>query len=529
MLTLRDRNDIEFMCQTSLPGVPTLLDFSNDVHYRFYTKQLKLAGINREDYPEQFHVLERTREQHMLHGVTSEPLFDNYNYQPIQAITTFGSSDNQNFDSSALSSVPNTPYVSQITLGLYDPSYQQLGPTQFNQQYNAGTDLTLIAYGTKQQGEIIVLSIATYMWQDQFGNAYHGYLQASTSQAPTNITNLAPMPGPGQAATKLCLGRTGPDCTYTPVGGSGSNVLMPVAGSITFSSDISLNPPTPNTCLITMARPDTGQGGGCTIKSTSNFFTDPNTRIEGPKISWNLQPAQFQPANGCLTPNSEAIYTFTISLTVNNLPVYITITSGPVPPQNPYYLRIPQLLVFFSCIAEGTEVTLYNGTSRPIEMCGPGDRILADRSGTVLEVESMLSGTEEVPMLRLRTDLGHNVLITDGHPMITPEGVVLARMLRVGDTLISLDGETRIIAIEEEMFSGYVWNMNVGPRIEDFNRIPDTRTYFAGGLLVGDNQMQFKHNRRHRYIASSVRQALPPRWHADFNSHIRRRRRSTVI
>ncbi|MBS1911327.1 MAG: hypothetical protein JST22_05020 [Bacteroidetes bacterium] len=527
-----DRADILHMRNSALPGIPTLLDFSNDIHYRFYLKQLALAGIDREHYPEQFSVLERTREQHRLSGPqTMAEEDDSYDYQPIQAITSLGTSDDVNYDSSSMSSVPDNPYVSQMTLGMYDENGSSIGTVQFAQQYNSGTDLNLLADGVSQPSETVVTAIATYMWQDQSGNAYHGYLQASTSQAPTNITNIAPMPdaAKGQTVTKLCLGRTGDDCTYTPVGGSGSNVLMPVAGSITFSADISTNPPTPNTCLITMARPDPDQGGGCTIKSTSNFFGDPNTIISGQTISWNLEPAQFEPANGCLTANSEAIYTFTISLTVNNLPVYVTITSGSVPPSNPYYLQIPQLLVFFSCIAEGTEVTLHNGRTKRIEQCGPGDRVLADSNGTVHTVENMLKGTEEVPMVRIRTDGGHDVLVTGGHPMVTPAGVTLARLLSVGDRVVSLDGEVTILGINREMFHGHVWNMNVGPRVEDFNAIPDTRTFFAGGLLVGDNQMQFKHNRLHRYLPESVRNSLPLRWQADFESHLNHRRRTTPV
>ncbi|HVZ38036.1 MAG TPA: hypothetical protein VHI13_02075 [Candidatus Kapabacteria bacterium] len=63
-----DRADILHMCNSALPGIPTLLDFSNDLHNRFYLKQLDLAGIDREQYPEQFSVLERTREKHTLKG-----------------------------------------------------------------------------------------------------------------------------------------------------------------------------------------------------------------------------------------------------------------------------------------------------------------------------------------------------------------------------------------------------------------------------------------------------------------------------
>ncbi|HVZ39131.1 MAG TPA: Hint domain-containing protein [Candidatus Kapabacteria bacterium] len=539
-LTSQDRADIQAMLSQTVPGCPTQLDFSNPLHYRFYTRQLDQAGIVAPDYPEQFNVLTQSVASHIQNG--PPPVNrgcccnpgdvpglgnDDLGVGPIQIITELGSADGTAFTSSALSSLPDNPFMSQLTLGLYDPDSNPIGPAAYVQQYDNGTDLTVEADGTKAQGENVVVAIATYFWQDQNGNAYHGYLYASTSQAPENITNDAPKPNVNQTVTRLCLGRCDLiDCTYCPAGGDAGHVTMPVAGSITFFSDIDPNPTIPNTCTITMTRPETGLGGGCPVRNTNNFFSDPNTKIEGKKISWDLV-VPFQPVDNCLIPNSEAIYTFIISLTVNNLPVYVTITSGPVPPNNPYYLHIPKLEVWFSCLAEGTEITLENGTSRPIEQCQPGDRVLSNLDGDIATVESMLKGTEVVPMIRLVTNLGHNVLVTDGHPMVTPTGVTLARLLQVNDPVLTLDGEAIIVSNMREMFHGYVWNLNAGPRIEDNSMIPDTRTFFAGGLLVGDNRMQFKHNRRHRMIAASVQSALPARWLQDFNTHVNRRKRST--
>lgn len=529
--TDQDRADLREMLAYAKPGQPTELDFSNPVHYRFYLRQLELAGVTQAKYPQQYKVLEATRQEHIRSGPAHvrRPVMLDANTassslaSPIQTLTSFGP-NGSTYGASALSSVPNTPYVSQLTVGMYDSNQNPVGTPGFTQQYNNGADVEAQTSGTATSGSTIS-AVVTYFWQDQQGHATHGYISASSALDPTNITNTAPMPAAGQTITKLCLGRTGPDCTYTPSGGSGSNVLMPVSGSITFGSAISTNPPTPNTSLITMANPDGGSGGGCTIASTSNFFGDPNTTINGNTISWNLAPAQFQPAANCLAVNAPAIYTFTVGLTVGSLPSYVTITNDPdAPSNNPYYLAIPGLSVYFSCLADGTDVELAGGGTKKIESIAAGDRVITDRRGTVMRVRSTLRGTEDVPMIRLKTDKGHELLLTDGHPVVTPQGVVLARLLKTGDQVVTREGTARITSLDREMFGGHVWNLNVGDGPSTASQT-DKTTFFANGVLVGDNEMQFVHNRRQQQIERQPAvAAIPSEWRADRDNYEARNR-----
>lgn len=397
---------------------------------------------------------------------------------------------------------------------------QPIGTPVYAQQYHAGEDLGVDATGTTTSGSVAV-AVATYFWQDRNGGPHHGYVQAATSSAPTSIVNTAPMPAAEQSVIKLCLGRSGSDCTYMPAGGSGSNVLMPIQGSITFPVNIDLNPPSPNFSLITMTRPDAGEGGGCTIASTSNFFDPQYTQIVGPTIAWNLSLAQFQPANGCLTANSQAIYTFTVGLTVSSQPVYVSITDDPhAPPQDPYYKIIPDLYVYFSCLAGGTGVTMADGGTRKIETLRPGNKVLTGADGKVMAVDSTLKGTEAIPMIRLKTREGHDLLLTDGHPVVTPQGVVLARALAAGDRVVTRQGTATLVSVARERFDGFVWNLNVGARQENFSKLADNTTFFANDILVGDNQMQFAHNRKHKYLPASVRQVLPERWRKDHENYL---------
>jgi hypothetical protein len=520
-LSEQDKADLRELIRTGEPGHPVQLDFSKPAHYRFYKKQLALAGITAAKYPQQFHVLEQSRQEHIRSGPAKLQTGTNNTIIPIQIITALGSNNGTSFTSSALSSVPNQPYLSQLTLGLYDQNMNPIGQSQYQQQHGAGEDLEVQATGTATASGSVVVAMSTYFWQDQGGHATHGYIYARASAPPSAINNTAPMPGNGQTLIKLCLGRSGSDCTYTPSGGSGSNVLLPVSGNIVFASNIDRNPSVPNSSLITMARPDATEGGGCTISSTSDFFNPQTTQITGGTITWNLNPAQFQPANGCLTPNSKAIYTFTVGLSLSGIPVYVTITNDPdVPPQNPYYKVIPDLYVYFSCLASGTEVTLADGTFKKIEDVQSGDSVLTNAKGTSMAVDSKLKGTEAIPMIHLKTSKGNDLLLTVGHPVVTSRGIVLARMLVVGDMVMTREGAAPLTSVTHEVFDGNVWNLNVGPRQEDFSHLSKETTFFANGILVGDNQMQFDQNRMMKFQPKAIMQGLPPEWHKDYQNYL---------
>ena len=527
-LSEQERSDVAAVMAAAKPDTPTELDMANPAHRRFFEHLLRAAGFTPERYPQTFRAIEAAAR-------TPPPPLDRrplavrgpggpgVTIQPIQTLTSVGTTDGVNYAASALSSLPGSPYYSSLVVQLYDQNGNPIGqPASVTSATRPASDLDAVATGVSQTRNARVKSLAAYFWQDQYGRAYHGVIQAEVTSAPTSITNLAPTPGPNQTITKLCLGRTGTDCTYTPSGGSGSNVLMPVQGSITFSSPISTDSSTQSS-LITMARPDNGQGGGCTIASTSNFFGDPNTHITGNAISWNLAPAQFQPANGCLNPNTTAIYTFTLGLSVANQPTFVTITSDPTTdPTNPYFKKIAELQVFFSCLAEGTRVALADGSTATIEALKEGDKLLVDAGGRAEAVDSKLKGLEQVPMVRLKTAKGHELLLTDGHPVVTPDGPVLAGLLRAGQQVLTREGPDALAVVGREMFAKPVWNLNVGAPPASLNDPAATgATFFAEGIQVGDNVMQFVENRKHqRELATQAARQAPAEWRQDLQSAI---------
>lgn len=541
-LNEEERADIKRLIAESRPGEPTPLDFRKEYHYRFYKSQLRQAGLTRELFPRMFKVLEQARQLHLKSGPPevyrlkvpslkqalsqrkSSINSRDYPVGPIQQITALGSEDGRIFRSSALSSYPNQPYFSQLILRLYSMNIDPIGESQVKQEYNAGEDLEVEAEGTLPEGEQEALSIASYSYQDPNGNSYFGYIHAATIPVPTEINNEDPqIKVEGNTDIVVCLGRQRGNCDYDPEGGSGSNVILPIKGSITYGDNI--DPFLPDhsnvSCLITMTRPDPGEGGGCTIKSMDDFFNDPNTTVVGSKLTWNLDPAHFEKASGCLDPNSKAIYTFTVMVQVGGFPVYVSITNAPdAPPTNPNYLKIPDMLVVFSCLPDGTMVLMSDGTEKAIEKIAPLEKVVSGGLNRNMVVHSSMRGTEEIPLVRIKSDKGHSLLLTDGHPVVTPGGVVLARHLEPGDVVVSRKGNVKITSVSDERYGGYVWNLVLDPDKKNEERTEDNSTFYANGILVGDARMQFTWGRHFKHKPGDVLEKLPEEWHQDFYNYL---------
>ncbi|NEO75179.1 Hint domain-containing protein [Moorena sp. SIO4G3] len=526
-LSTEERDDIKSLIEQLdtriVPNEPMELDLSNDLHYRFYTKQLEMSGITPGNRPQLYRILEQARKEPLKSAAPRH-------VEPIASTTDYLKHDILLIDSlyltkegiahgSALASLKNDPYFCSLTLGLYDVNGVLIGQVQTEDQYNSGTDIEVNATGsTSPDAEI--KAVATCFHQAQDGTPYLKMTQASTIRGVTKIEHVHPQAQPGQDKIKLCLGRRGADCTYSPHNASGKNVLMPIKGSITYTSDIDPRPSDGRWCLITMVCPDAGDGGGATIRNTEDFFSDPNTKIEGNKISWDLI-AKFESVSGVFIPNSSAIYTFTLSVILqsSNQPMFVSITNAPEADYGPTTKQIPPLMVYYSCVAEGTQVTLYDGTTKPIEQIEPGDKVITNLQGKVKEIEGVLKGTEELPMVRLKTNFGHDLLLSQGHPVVTPSGVVLAKSLKVRGEVVTDGGNATITQASQESYGGYVYNLNVGPRQE--GNCDDSSTFYANGIIIGDNQMQFKYNRLYKYTSSAVLEALPQEWHEDYANHLK--------
>jgi hypothetical protein len=150
-------------------------------------------------------------------------------------------------------------------------------------------------------------------------------------------------------------------------------------------------------------------------------------------------------------------------------------TEGP----KPHYVRWYHSSGLFSCFAAGTEVRTRGGL-RAIETLAVGDQVLTQDTTTgALGFEPIMRVAHNPPSATIRIRLEGDTLVTTGIHRFwkVGEGWVMARALKVGDIVRTLDGLSRVLAVTEGTTQP-VYNLEVfGPH-----------DYFVGkgGALVHD-------------------------------------------
>ncbi|NTX11453.1 hypothetical protein HUA76_11695 [Myxococcus sp. CA056] len=174
------------------------------------------------------------------------------------------------------------------------------------------------------------------------------------------------------------------------------------------------------------------------------------------------------------------------------------------------------VMVYNSCMAEGTKVVLADGTIANVEDVKRGARIVTNAKGETLTVTDVQTGGEVEPMVNLRDDKGHAVSLTDRHPVIMADGkAVAAGTLKVADRVSTRDGVATLTSVTREKYAGKVFNFNLGTK-EELARVgKGSNTLFANGFRVGDNAMQGELTAP---VADSrpVLERLPASWHQDY-------------
>jgi len=506
------------------------LDFSDPLQHRHFMSQVKAAGLTPQRYPQLFRSIEETRQTHLAarranRAVADDTSCPNDQVCPLNILTTFGAPTTNPlaFSVNALSTIPNNPAVAFNIIGLYDQNDAVFaGPTKVVQN-GTGYDLANLVNGNAPGGTTAVQAQGVWYYQPQGGGGIPGsfYSAGAPGQNPT-IVNTAPTNVKGNNQIKICVTRQDADCDYWYQSISGQFVVrFPLQGNVTYPNPIAVDAnghPANAVTSVTISQPSPGNGGGCVPIPINQTFLN-YTTVSNNVVSWNIDPAQFGVATPCFPSNTTVI--FDLMLTVydtNQKPWIIAITSQQGQPQS-NTLRIYPTLVVYGCVAEGTLVTMADDTKRPIETIGVGEKIRSNAERLPLTVDNYTKGYEKPPMVLITTANGRALMLTEGHPVVTTAGLKLARKLKVGDAVLTDEGEARLVKVERKKFEGNVWNLDVG-RADDRVRLTDTNTtFYANGILVGDGQIQGRMDRAEYESAEQVLKRLDKKWHLDFRNN----------
>jgi hypothetical protein len=177
------------------------------------------------------------------------------------------------------------------------------------------------------------------------------------------------------------------------------------------------------------------------------------------------------------------------------------------------------------CMAEGTEVVTAEGKRVTVEQVKVGDKLLSNGKGLALTVTTVSRGGETKPLVKLRDEKGHEVRVTETHPMVSAKrGLVQAGELKVGEAVLTDSGPTKLVAVERVPYQGLVYNFALGTPEELAKAGPEARTMFANGFLVGDSASQSALEKERRVDARAVLAKLHGAWHQDYRLSQERRK-----
>ncbi|WP_256243878.1 Hint domain-containing protein [Pseudomonas sp. MIACH] len=575
VLSAEARADIKALDLEVEPGIAHRLDLANPLHYRYILDTYKRAGKTPENSPQLFKTLENGRNLGLadLKKSGTQPLkaqavssengpdgIENLNFiatfsqdngatsSNTQAKALTATASQPGYQATGVSSVVGGTTASNIVMELYEVETGTVYASKSLSEYNQGTDFrvqvegqvpsadgnsttkakALFYYFPKSAGPdgppvmytqtyqdtvnptSACLDKPNYCVRDNNGNCTGSY-QTSCTNTKANTTPI-----------KLCWYRGSQgECDYWNPTAHPTNFVFPLSGSATFPNTV-VNPAAGVTSIY-LQNPT---GGGCKVYFQQTGGLDPQYwKVDGQTISWSYPASAFPNTGNCIgyydgtAANLWVIAYISLNGSSTQDPPFGTLnfTSDRSNIGVPGVSIIPPLYIMQGCLAEGTEITLADGSKRAVEaFTGKGGESVKSADGASSEVRGTTQGTEPHPMIRIKTDAGQNVLVTRTHPMILTNGLpAQARALRVGDELKTLEGSAVITSLTHEQYTGKVHNLLTQP-------YPTSGTYYAGGLLTGDANMQQAlatvNSRPPLRSPAEIRATLPKEWLQDFDN-----------
>jgi hypothetical protein len=556
-LTALEKEDLEYLRANTKLGAPYRLDLAQPNQYRYVMSALARIGESPKRSPQFFRSLAAGQKSGKGNAPTLAVAFDNGTPTPqdLNYIDQFALNVAPGtFSATGLSSVLNGTERTTIIMELYDTSASYVYATNQNTttQFAQGTNFQVPVSGTvpSQFSDKTTEAQALIAYVPQGGDPNNPVVVMYRSQDTVNPSAgcmLTPnycvrnTPGgncvlPVQYQTtctnqvanttyiKVCYVRGGQqECDYFNQGPAHpTNFVFPSNGSLTYPNAVV----TPATGYVTITLKNPLKGGGCYLVFQQLAPLAPaNWTANGQTLTWNYPAASFPDPNQCLEfyngTNTIMQVTGSVALQGGSGPPpfgQFNFTSDRTQIGQPGVYIIPGIQIQQGCFAEGTRIRMADGSERTIEsFTGDHNESVRNGLGEGAIVRSTSTGSEPLPMVRIRTEGGQDVLVTHTHPILTVLGTVMARDVAVGDHVRTESGVSRVIEVTRENYAGRVYNLRLS---EGDSGQGDASAFFANGILAGDMATQWQVeqaelNARARSPVD-VLERLAPAWHEDF-------------
>lgn len=359
-----------------------------------------------------------------------------------------------------------------------------------------------------------------------------GTTQEEENGIQANVTDPAPVKHPGAETTVIGLSRTsyGSDCDYIYAPQPGhtdpTELAVPFTGNapLQYEVDTTQGPPVAVTSKLYV----NGMSGWLNPFPGFDLLTP--VTASGYTVSWSFPPdqrpveetASIQYYISSLANDNTSYFFFQFQVNVQNPAqpvVTFTVCSDDTPDEPSINCtKVRNIRFWWHCLGAGTRVALADGREVPIEEIDNTVTVRTGQGGGTGAVQATSRAPHHdaggrAPALRLRTEGGRELLLSDGHPVVTPQGPVAARDLAPGDTVLTDGGEDRVASCEPEAYEGTVYNLKLA---EEDGR--PFGSFVANGIVVGDHDAQAAHHHATRHDPDYVLARIPETHHQDWLS-----------
>ena len=452
------------------------------------------------------HVATAPLKRPVLHGMNAAPA--NGCYVPVALITAFNYDTTGPADSEVIAegiiSIPGGFKLADASMEIFDSALAgqpiATGASSAYGQYDTVANATGTLESSGDQ--------ATALFSGHYTDSSHttvpfvvsqmiGPQPSLTIQVRSPRHKVTTQGNPISVALgRLPTGQADADYYFDPGNPGFKELLLSVSGSATTQSSSFVFSPGQNvTGSLVLLKRDGAAPGGATVVYPNDVASA--CQIDGQVLNWNFNSGPFNAADfGVPVPWSYGdVILMALNLTAKvngpsgqsscNLAV-TSDQSGASGQQIGNTFFIDMLQFFWGCLAAHARVRMADGGEKAIRDVQIGECV-AGPEGAIWWVSNIKTGTEKKPMFEIETEYGDTVLVTDGHPILTASGPRVARVLSLGDRIVTQRGDATIVQINQVSYDGAIFNLVLA---NEDGSSADAAAFYADGILVGDNQMQ---------------------------------------
>lgn len=366
----------------------------------------------------------------------------------------------------------------------------------------------------------------------------------------------------GHTVVEICVGRMNGyqnnDCDYIYLNPSSvgnitqPNLICPFVGSAALSGTPNLSALTVSN-LLTNIVVDDGSGGSWTIPRDSQYTTDtalvagvhqgspPNVvtwsyPYDGPNTYYaNTASLVYQVSN--LQSEIVSYFYFMFDIPMQNgqpnQTFYVCSKNSPEA-HSVNCTTIDNLMFWWHCAVQGTQVTLESGETLPIEEINNGHRVRS-ADGRAWQVRATRHGAHQsggdasgtAAVYTLETDNGLSLSASGAHLIAMADGSFAQICdLAEGDEVLTIDGAASVTGNNVIPYDGFCYSLAIGSvdEVTGSDYPTDAAVYFTGGIGSGDHLAMRSHTLKRRNDLDAILARAPEHLHTDCRSAFAHRR-----